>query len=72
MRPDSRKGLKSVGVQRQYSGTAGRTEDSQIGTFLAYASKHGHAQVNRELHIPKSWIEDRDRCRVAAFPMTSS
>ncbi len=53
-----KKGLKSAGVQRQYSGTAGRTENSQIGTFLAYASKHGHALVDRELYIPQSWIED--------------
>ncbi len=63
-----KKGLKSAGVQRQYSGTAGRTENSQIGTFLAYASKHGHALIDRELYIPQSWIEDRDRCRAAGIP----
>ncbi|MFF0458706.1 IS701 family transposase [Nocardia africana] len=63
-----KKGTKSAGVQRQYSGTAGRTENSQIGTFLAYASKHGHALVDRELYVPQSWIEDRDRCRAAGIP----
>ncbi|MGA4792486.1 IS701 family transposase [Nocardia sp. AB354] len=63
-----KKGTKSAGVQRQYSGTAGRTENSQIGTFLAYASKHGHALADRELYVPQSWIEDRDRCRAAGIP----
>jgi SRSO17 transposase len=49
-----KKGTKSVGVQRQYSGTAGRIENCQIGVFLAYASPKGHALIDRELYLPKS------------------
>jgi SRSO17 transposase len=63
-----KKGTRSAGVQRQYSGTAGRTENCQIGVFLAYASAHGHALIDRELYIPASWTEDRDRCRAAGIP----
>jgi SRSO17 transposase len=63
-----KKGRRSAGVQRQYSGTAGRTENCQIGTFLAYASKHGHALIDRELYVPESWTSDRDRCRTAGIP----
>jgi SRSO17 transposase len=63
-----KKGRRSAGVQRQYSGTAGRTENCQIGTFLAYASVHGHALIDRELYLPESWTEDRDRCRAADIP----
>ena len=62
-----KKGIRSAGVQRQYSGTAGRTENCQIGTFLAYASVHGHALIDRELYLPESWTEDRDRCRAAGI-----
>jgi SRSO17 transposase len=62
-----KKGVKSAGVQRQYSGTAGRTENCQIGTFLAYASQHGHALIDRELYLPASWTDDRDRCRAAGI-----
>jgi SRSO17 transposase len=63
-----KKGVRSAGVQRQYSGTAGRTENCQIGTFLAYASTHGHALIDRELYLPESWTADRDRCRAADIP----
>ena len=63
-----KKGTKSAGVQRQYSGTAGRTENCQVGTFLAYASVHGHALIDRELYLPQCWTEDRDRCRAAGIP----
>jgi SRSO17 transposase len=63
-----KKGTRSAGVQRQYSGTAGRTENCQIGVFLAYASVHGHALIDRELYIPQSWTEDRERCRAAGIP----
>ena len=63
-----KKGRRSAGVQRQYSGTAGRTENCQIGTFLAYASVHGHALIDRELYLPESWTGDRDRCRAAGIP----
>ena len=63
-----KKGDKSVGVQRQYSGTAGRIENSQIGVFLALASARGRALIDRELYLPKSWCEDGDRCRAATVP----
>jgi SRSO17 transposase len=63
-----KKGIRSAGVQRQYSGTAGRTENCQVGVFLAYASRYGHALIDRELYLPHSWAEDRDRCREAGIP----
>ncbi len=56
-----KKGDKSVGVKRQYSGTAGRIENCQIGVFLAYASSKGHTLVDRELYIPKEWAADAER-----------
>ena len=59
-----KKGTKSAGVARQYSGTAGRIENCQIGVFLAYASGNGHALIDRELYLPKEWAEDRARCEV--------
>ncbi|WSL80493.1 IS701 family transposase [Kitasatospora sp. NBC_01266] len=62
-----KKGTKSAGVQRQYTGTAGRTENSQIGTFLAYASTKGRALIDRELYLPVSWTDDRERCRAAGI-----
>ncbi len=62
-----KKGVCSAGVQRQYSGTAGRVENCQIGTFLAYASTP-HALIDRELYLPESWTVDRDRCRAAGIP----
>jgi SRSO17 transposase len=63
-----KKGHKSAGVQRQYSGTAGRIENCQVGVFLSYASSHGHALVDRELYLPKSWTDDQERCREAHVP----
>lgn len=63
-----KKGDRSAGVQRQYSGTAGRTENCQIGVFAAYVSSAGHALIDRQLYLPKSWIEDRERCRAAGIP----
>jgi SRSO17 transposase len=63
-----KKGVRSAGVQRQYSGTAGRIENCQIGTFLAYASPRGHALIDRELYLPEPWIADRDRARRAGIP----
>lgn len=62
-----KKGTRSAGVQRQYSGTAGRTENCQIGVFLAYASARGHALIDRELYLPESWTDDRARCRAAGI-----
>jgi len=63
-----KKGTRSAGVQRQYSGTAGRTENCQVGVFLAYASEHGHALIDRELYLPQSWAEEADRRRAAGIP----
>src|SRR3954453_21234154 len=63
-----KKGVRSAGGQRQYSGTAGKVENCQIGTFLAYASPKGRALIDRELYLPKSWTEDPDRCARAAVP----
>ncbi|MBB5891420.1 SRSO17 transposase [Kutzneria kofuensis] len=62
-----KKGAHSAGVARQYSGTAGRIENSQIGVFLAYASPRGRALIDRELYLPKDWTDDRDRCRAAGI-----
>ena len=63
-----KKGRHSAGVARQYSGTAGRIENCQIGVFLAYASQHGHTLLDRELYLPKEWSDDRERCRSAGIP----
>lgn len=63
-----KKGTKSCGVARQYSGTAGRIENSQIGVFLAYAGVKGQALIDRALYLPKEWTDDRPRCRVAGVP----
>ncbi len=63
-----KKGEKSVGVQRQYSGTAGRIENCQVGVFLAYANSRGHLLLDRELYLPQSWIDDPARCREAHMP----
>ncbi|MFI9604598.1 IS701 family transposase [Streptomyces sp. NPDC052043] len=63
-----KKGVTSAGVQRQYSGTAGRTENCQIGVFAAYATTLGRALVDRELYLPRTWTEDRERCRAAKVP----
>jgi SRSO17 transposase len=63
-----KKGTKSVGVQRQYSGTAGRIENCQIGVFLGYASRHGHALIDRALYLPERWTHDRERRHAAGVP----
>ncbi|NIN68047.1 MAG: IS701 family transposase, partial [Anaerolineae bacterium] len=63
-----KKGEKSVGVKRQYSGTAGRIENCQIGVFLAYASSKGRAFLDRELYLPQEWAEDRARRAEAGVP----
>jgi len=63
-----KKGTKSVGVARQYSGTAGRIENCQIGVFLGYASRHGHAVLDRALYLPKAWAEDAARREAAGVP----
>ena len=63
-----KKGDKSVGVQRQYSGTAGRIENCQIGVFMAYAGASGRTLLDRELYLPQVWAEDRERSREAGVP----
>jgi SRSO17 transposase len=63
-----KKGSKSAGVQRQYSGTAGRIENCQIGVFLGYASRHGRVLIDRALYLPQSWSDDRPRCRTVGIP----
>src|SRR3954464_12261100 len=63
-----KKGTKSAGVHRQYSGTAGRVENCQIGVFLGYASRHGRALIDRALYLPQTWTQDRPRCRDAGIP----
>ena len=62
-----KKGSKSAGVARQYSGTAGRIENCQIGVFLAYATAAGRTLLDRELYLPKSWTDDGQRCAEAGI-----
>jgi len=62
-----KKGNKSAGVARHYSGAAGRLENAQIGVFLAYASPRGRTLIDRELHLPAEWTSDRERCRSAGI-----
>jgi SRSO17 transposase len=63
-----KKGVHSVGVKRQYTGTAGRIENSQVGVFLCYAGDKGTALVDRELYLPQEWASDDQRRRAAAVP----
>jgi SRSO17 transposase len=63
-----KKGRHSAGVARQYSGTAGKVDNCQIGVFLGYASPLGHALLDRELYLPEEWTGDRERCRQAGIP----
>ncbi len=69
---DLKKGTHTVGVQRQYTGTAGRIENSQVAVYLTYTSRHGHAGIDRALYLPKSWTGDRDRCEQAPFRTRSA
>ncbi|MET8336857.1 IS701 family transposase [Streptosporangium canum] len=64
-----KKGTGSAGVRRQYTGTAGKIDNSQVGVFLAYATTRGHALIDRRLYLPEhTWLADADRCRSAAVP----
>lgn len=65
-----KKGTHSVGVQRQYSGTAGRVENCQIAVLLGYATSKGRALLDRALYLPKSWTDDPARCAKAGVPET--
>jgi SRSO17 transposase len=64
----SRKGRRSAGVQRQYTGTSGKIDNCQLGVFLAYATGRGHALIDRELYLPASWTGDPERCAAAGIP----
>jgi len=66
----SRRGpqISTAGVARQYTGTAGRTENAQVAVYLTYAAPGGHALIDRELYLPQSWISDPGRCRAAGIP----
>ncbi|GAA4561369.1 IS701 family transposase [Planotetraspora kaengkrachanensis] len=64
-----KKGVCSAGVQRQYTGTAGKITNCQIGVFLGYASSRGRALVDRDLYVPHgTWIDDPGRCAAARIP----
>ena len=65
---DIKKGTATVGVQRQYTGTAGRVENAQVAVYLTYAGQAGHAMIDRELYLPKSWTSDPARCARAGVP----
>ena len=60
--------ISAAGVQRQYTGTAGRVENCQVTLFLTYAAPRGHTLIDRELYVPKSWISDPGRCATAGIP----
>ena len=63
-----KQGTHSCGVKRQYSGTAGRIENCQIGVFLTYASKKGHSPLDRRLYMPSEWMDDAQRREKAGVP----
>ena len=63
-----KKGTHSAGVARQYTGTAGRIENAQVGVFLAYFSRHGTAFLDRALYLPQEWTDDPKRCQRAGVP----
>jgi SRSO17 transposase len=65
---DIKKGTATVGVQRQYTGTAGRTENAQVAVYLAYAARAGTAFIDRALYLPQAWAGDPARCRAAGVP----
>jgi SRSO17 transposase len=65
---DLKKGACTAGVQRQYTGTAGRVENAQVAVYLTYAGPGGHALIDRELYLPESWTSDPARCAAAGIP----
>jgi SRSO17 transposase len=65
---DLKRGICTVGVQRQYTGTAARIESAQVAVYLAYAGAAGHAMIDRELYLPKSWTTDPERLAEAGVP----
>jgi SRSO17 transposase len=65
---DLKRGTCTVGVQRQYTGTAGKIENAQVGVFLAYASSKGRALIDRDVYLPRVWTDDPDRMAAAGVP----
>ena len=65
---DLKAGTDTVGVQRQYTGTAGRIENAQVAVFVAYASCHGYTLIDREVYLPRCWTDDPARCAAAGVP----
>jgi SRSO17 transposase len=65
---DLKKGTTTVGVQRQYTGTAGRIENAQVAVYLLYAAEAGHAVIDRELYVPRGWTRDPERLQAAGVP----
>jgi SRSO17 transposase len=65
---DLKKGSHTVGVARQYTGTAGKVDNAQVAVYLAYAADAGHGVIDRELYLPQGWIDDPARCRAAGIP----
>lgn len=65
---DLKKGTTTVGVKRQYTGTAGRVENAQVAVYLVYATDAGHAMIDRELYLPRSWTDDPERLQAAGVP----
>ncbi|WP_425545107.1 IS701 family transposase [Dactylosporangium roseum] len=65
---DLKKGYHTIGVQRQYTGTAGRIENAQVAVYLAYAGPGGSTLIDREVYLPKAWTDDPDRCAAAGVP----
>ena len=63
-----KQGKGSCGVGRQYTGSAGKITNCQIGVFAAYVSRHGHAFIDRELYLPKAWTDDPVRMVAAHVP----
>ncbi len=61
-------GKKSAGVKKQYCGTTGQLENCQVGVFLSYVGARGHVLLDRELYLPKEWIDDPERCHEAGIP----
>ncbi|HEY6591750.1 MAG TPA: IS701 family transposase [Actinomycetota bacterium] len=65
---DLKKGASTVGVQRQYTGTAGKVDNAQVAVYLAYATGAGHGVIDRELYLPQGWLADAERCHAAGVP----
>jgi SRSO17 transposase len=65
---DLKKGTATVGVQRLYTGTAGRIENAQVAVYFVYVTGAGHGVIDRELYLPQAWTQEPDRCRAAGVP----